>query len=215
MFLRRWAILGIGLLVLLSGVGVAVSSLASSTQEYTVTALQVPEHGSATSPLVFEATIIDELATRDDPAVIALAVTNTGTEPMVLENGPYAPFGVPIADANDTVEPDTFKQQIRALATGGIPQTFHLWRDEYETGNKVTVKNGYASGFGMVQAAATLQPGETITREFQIRAWDRGVDPGHYTVAQNQTAYPAGAGGSSEEWTTVRWQVTFQIEETA
>lgn len=212
---HRWAIVGIALLVLLSSVGLTVSSSADSNREYTVTDLNVPENGGATSPLVVETTVIDERATRDNPAVIELAVTNTGNETLVVENGPYAPFGVPLADANDTVEPDTPGQQVRGLVTGGIPQRFHLWRDEYETDNKVFVKNGYVSGLATVEAAVTLKPGETVIREFQIRAWDRGVDPGRYTVAQNQTTYPVGGGDSPEEWATVRWRMTLQVNETA
>jgi hypothetical protein len=158
-------------------------------------------HPDREPALEFAADLVDDRLAPDDPAAVALSLTNTGEHTREVFSGTVPPFSVLWAEAPGDE---------RAL----------LWRDYAEEGCVgFDDTGGEATMFTCdIGHTTPIDPGETVEKRYELRP-EFGRDalaghafdaPGRYAVAETLTYHRQGEGlGPSTE---VDWRVAFELE---
>jgi len=133
---------------------------------------------NSSSPLEFEATVVDEQVASESPGVLTYTLRNTGNEVQKVESGSVAPFG--ILWANNIAGEEKFL----------------LWRDYKEDDPELEFTDeGIISP--AIQKITELNPGESVSRQYEILPGttthhpDRTVPlgPGDYRTRRSLTYY--------------------------
>lgn len=104
------------------------------------------------------AKLLDDIAESDDPGRIEVRAQNTGNKPLQWSTGGPPPFGTLQTDA------------------------FLLWTDAYEESSLVSTENGEITGYLDAAVTVALNPGESVTEEYEIQADRDGVDSGVFRL---------------------------------
>ncbi|WP_433624651.1 hypothetical protein [Halomicrococcus sp. NG-SE-24] len=144
---------------------------------------------SSSPQLRFDARPVDRGVAPDDPGEIAFAVTNEGETTQEIFSGTVPPFGVLRAEARDA------------------DRQFLLWRD-YEEEGCAQVENGRVRAVCDIGKLTPVEPGETVTKRYELRPGTPGMESGSYVV-DGTLSY---SSEMQEPSTEVEWAVNFALE---
>lgn len=141
------------------------------------------------SALAITAELKNERVTPESPGVIEFRVTNRSDEERVIMSGPSPPLSVLWAEADSD------------------DRSFLLW-GEYASSGHISFRDGELE-VNSVGIGTRIEPGETITRTYEIRAGTDGVAPGDYVVSETLTSRLAEEPPSE----AIEWTVSFSLTE--
>jgi len=114
--------------------------------------------------IAWNGTLLDTVATEDEPARMRFTITNTGSRPLYISTGEGCPFGPYSAQHRDG-------------------HSFLLWSPLYQELLNTTLATYNGDGiFSEVGVACGLGQGESESATYMIAPQLDGVRPGTYTV---------------------------------
>lgn len=166
------------------------TGIVASDRTHTHFALELYELSPDAPPQVtFDTKLRDADVTADDPGIVEFSVTNDGETTRRIFSGTVPPFGVVRAEATDS------------------DRRFLLWRD-YEEEGCVTVEDGRVRAVCDIGKMTPIEPGQTISREYELRTGTPGTTPGEYEI-RGTVSHSAETGGPSEK---VEWVASFTLQ---
>ncbi|WP_276301002.1 hypothetical protein [Halorussus lipolyticus] len=138
--------------------------------------------------LAFDAELVDDRIAFGNPGRIELSVRNRSDERQSLFTGRHPPFGHQWAERTDT---DRF---------------VHLWHPDSPFGHL----DPLATSISAVGMHHPVEPGQTQTQAYELRAGDRSLAVGEYEVTNELDYRPADAPWSAP-YSRVEWRVGFEL----
>ncbi|PSP88208.1 hypothetical protein BRC90_07990 [Halobacteriales archaeon QS_4_69_34] len=143
--------------------------------------------------LEFDSSIADARASLGDPATFEFSVTNTANETLFIRAAFAPPFGVLVAiPAGQTSQ--------------GGDITVLLGRNLYN----LSYQNGDFSAPDP-GSITPIEPGETLTKQYDLRADEPNLTTGLYTLGQNTFGHQT-ANESPDEGETVSFTAMFEVQ---
>jgi hypothetical protein len=137
-------------------------------------------------------------ATIERPAALALALENTGEEPVRIRSYGVWPFGVLALAPSPTPGEDTWKTT--------------LFSPSYEATDRIEVGRGGSSlSLDGTPITRGLEPGQTATRRYELRGDDLPRAGRHYIVDKFDGRAPRYSRG--DDWKPLGYQIRLSIEE--
>jgi len=137
-------------------------------------------------------------ATIEHPAALSLTLENTADDPIRIRSYGVWPFGVLALAPSPTPGEDTWKTT--------------LYSPSYEASTRVEVDRGGSSmSLDGTPITRPLNPGESISRRYELRGDDLPSAGTHYIVEKfdgRDSRYSRG-----DDWETLEYQIRLGIEE--
>jgi len=137
-------------------------------------------------------------ATIEHPAALTLALENTADEPIRIRSFGVWPFGVLALAPSTTPGEDTWKTI--------------LFSPSYETADRVEADRGGSSlSLDGTPIIRPLDPGESVSRRYELRGDDLPRAGTHYIVQRFDGR--ASQYSRDDDWKTLEYQIRLTIEE--
>ncbi|GGN95424.1 MULTISPECIES: hypothetical protein [Haloarcula] len=137
-------------------------------------------------------------ATIEQPAALTLTLENTADDPIRIRSYGVWPFGVLALALSPTPGEDTWKTT--------------LFSPSYETTDRVEVDRGGSSmSLDGEPITRPLDPGESVSRRYELRGDDLPSTGTHYIVEKFDGR--ASRYSRDDDWETLEYQIRLSIEE--
>ncbi|PSG98764.1 MAG: hypothetical protein BRC29_01390 [Nanohaloarchaea archaeon SW_7_43_1] len=104
------------------------------------------------SPIKFDAELVDQKVNSSNPAKIQLMIEPTSTTNVSLIGGPVYPFGVLNAESRE--------------------DNLVLWSKRYEENSAISTEQGRVTTIGAIRIIGEHSGGETVSRNYSVRLKD-------------------------------------------